>query len=195
MSPSYCLWDLAASCHPQLQSFRMIILKACNEVFRQALFCKSAGLGKPQSSPSLLHFHFPVPGLRFLFPHRPTENCPYPIRLLALVVIPFSHLVILPAQALFGGGGGEQHWFGLVFEALVLCVCLYRCMHDINVCRDHRTILGNWFSPSTCGSGNQCDIEVIRFGGKSSSPRNHLRSPAVQVSDISLHPHPHPQRL
>lgn len=56
----------------------------------------------------------------------------------------------------FGGGSS------IFFKAFVLCVCLCGCMHGINVCREQRTILGNWFSPSMCGSGDQYEVEVTR---------------------------------
>lgn len=44
------------------------------------------------------------------------------------------------------------------------------------MCRDQRLSLGSWFSPSACGSGNQTEVEVVRFGGKSSSPPDRLRT-------------------
>jgi len=124
----------------------------------EARHCPVRALAGEQAPPTASStFTFQFLALGFFFPTGRPENCPYPIRLIALVVIPFSHSVILPAQGLFSGGGRGAalvfFFFGFVlffaFEAFVLCVGLCRCIHDINVYRDHRTVLGNWFSPST----------------------------------------------
>lgn len=120
MSPNYCLWDLAASLHPQLQSFRMHMLRASKQG-TEARHCPGRALAGEQAPPTASStFTFQFLALGFFFP-KTNRKLPISNQTDSLGSNSLFQSVILPAQGLFSGGGrGAALVFLVLFCFLLL---------------------------------------------------------------------------